>query len=119
MTREVIAATLMVWLIGAIVGWCIGWAVRGENNRRWHENLMRQLVHTRAELADALDELDELDRARSRSRCDAERVPAPAPAVVNVHVAAPLAWPSPQPMVPTTDRFVDATPILPAREVTS
>ena len=115
MTREMIAATLMVWLIGAIVGWCTGWAVRGGDNRRWHHNLVRQLAHTRAQLADALAELDELDGARFR--CDAERAPAPAPAVVNVHVAAPLPWPAPPSMV-AIPRFADAMPVLPAEEVT-
>jgi hypothetical protein len=115
MTRETIAAAIMVWLIGAIVGWCTGWAVRGGDNRRWHNNLVRQLAHTRAQLADALDQLDELNGAPFR--CDVERVPTPAPAVVNVHVAAPLPWPAP-PSVVTTTRFVDATPALPEEGVT-
>ncbi len=113
MTRETIAAAIMVWLIGAIVGWCTGWAVRGGDNCRWHHhNLVHQLAHTRAQLADALDELN-----GARVRCDAERVPAPAPAVVNVHVAAPLSWPAPHSMA-TIPRFVDAMPVLPAGEVT-
>jgi hypothetical protein len=112
MTRETIAAAIMVWLIGAIVGWCTGWAVRGGDNCRWHHhNLLRQLAHTRTQLADALDELNGV-----RFCCDAERVPAPAPAVVNVHVAAPLPWPAPPSMV-TSPRFVDAMPVLPAEEV--
>jgi hypothetical protein len=89
--------------------------VRGGDNRRWHHNLVRQLAHTRAQLADALDQLDELDGARFR--CDAERTPAPAPTVVNVHVAAPLSWPAPHSMG-TSPRFVDAMPVLPAGEVT-
>ncbi len=113
MTREMIAAVLMVWLIGAIVGWCAGWAVRGGDNRRWHNNLVRQLAHTHAQLAEALDELN-----GARFCCDAERVPAPAPAVVNVHVAALLPWPPPPSMVTTTGRFIDATPVLPAGELT-
>jgi hypothetical protein len=108
-TRELIDAVLMAWLIGAIVGWCTGWALRGGDNRRWHNNLVRQLAHTRAQLADALDELH-----GARFQCDAERVPTPAPAVVNVHVAAPLS-PAPQSMG-TTRRFVDVTPVLPAGE---
>jgi hypothetical protein len=112
MTREMIDAVLMAWLIGAIVGWCSGWAVRGGDNRRWHHNLVRQLAHTRAQLADALHQID-----GARFRCDAERTPAPAPTVVNVHVAAPLTWPAPHSMG-TTTRFVDATPALPAGEVT-
>ncbi len=116
MTRETIAFAIMVWLIGAIVGWCTGWAVRGGDNRRWHNNLVRQLAHTRAELANALDELDELDRARLR--CAAERVSSPAPAAVHVHVATPPPWPAPTPMVITTARFIDTMPVLPAREVT-
>lgn len=112
MTREMIDTVLMAWLIGAIVGWCTGWAVRGGDNRRWHNNLVRQLAHTRAQLADALDELH-----GARLRCDTERAPAPAPAVVNVHVAAPRLWPAPPSMV-TTPQFVDAMPVLPAEEVT-
>lgn len=116
MSRETIAAAIMVWMIGAIVGWCTGWAVRGGDNCRWHHhNLLRQLAHTRAQLADALDQLDELNGARFR--CDAERVPTPAPAVVNVHVTAPLPWSAPHSMV-TNARFVDAMPVLPAEEVT-
>jgi hypothetical protein len=110
-----IDAVLMAWLIGAIVGWCTGWAVRGGDNRRWHNNLVRQLAHTRAQLADALDELDGLNGARFHR--DAERAPSPAPAVVNVHVAAPLPWPAPPSTVRTT-RFVDAMPVLPAEGVT-
>lgn len=112
MTRDLIDAVLMAWLIGAIVGWCTGWAVRGGDNRRWHNNLVRQLAQTRAQLADALDELK-----IAHFRCDAERAPAPAPPVVNVHVAAPLPWPTP-PSTVTTTRFIDAMPVLPAGEVT-
>jgi hypothetical protein len=114
MTRELIAATLMVWLIGAIVGWCAGWAARGEQNRAWHHHLGHQLTETRAQLTDALDALDD-----ARCPCETQRVPAPAPAVVHVHLTTPAPWPAPRPIVAHTARFVDALPVLPAEKVQS
>jgi hypothetical protein len=112
MTRDTLAAALIVWLIGAIVGWCAGWAARGEQNRAWHHNLGHQLAQTRAQLADALDALDD-----ARCHCETERVPAPAPAVVHVHLITPAPRPAPRPIVANTARFVDAMPVLPAEKV--
>jgi hypothetical protein len=118
MTRETIAAALMVWLIGAVVGWCAGWAARGDHNRRWHHGLQRQLAQAltelaqvRAELADALDELDDVQAIR----WEAAQMPALVSATVHVSVAAPVA-----PRVTQHSAFVpralvvDATPVLPA-----
>jgi hypothetical protein len=37
MTRETLAAAVMVWLSGALAGWCAGWVARGDqNNRAWY-----------------------------------------------------------------------------------
>jgi len=70
MTHNLIATGLLVWLAGALVGWCVGWAARGEQNRGWQAGTRRQLdaAHaTIARLHDQLDDaLDALDHARSR-----------------------------------------------------
>jgi len=118
MTRETIAAALMVWLLGAVVGWCAGWAARGDQNRRWHHGLQRQLAQAltelaqvRAELADALDELDDVQAIR----WEAAQAPAAVPMTVHVSVAAPVA-----PSVTRHSAFVppalvvEAAPALPA-----
>jgi len=94
MTREMFAAAVLVWLIGALAGWFVGWAARGEQNHNWHAGVRTQLEAARAELeqiraqlADALDELEELQDARAdRWRSAAARVPT---TVVAVHLAAP------------------------------
>lgn len=106
MTRETIAAAVLVWLIGAIMGWCGGWAARGEHNRAWHTTLRRQLTHAHTDLADALDELED-----TRARWAAERLPPPGPAVVHVHVTAPPSW-APPPRVLDTARVLDTIPAL-------
>jgi hypothetical protein len=119
-SRETIAAVLMVWLIGAIAGWCTGWAVRGGDNRRWHNNLVRQLAQVRHELAAALDELDRLDHVRLHREAQRAPAPTPTPAAVHVHVAAPLPWPPHHPSMPLgAPRFLDAMPVLSAEEVQS
>ena len=112
--RDMVAAAVMVWLIGAIVGWCAGWAGRSEQNRAWHRGVVRQLAQTQARLAEALDQLD---HARA-TQCEAERVPAAAPAAVHVHVTTPLIWAPPRPMITNTTPFLDAMPVGPAQEVT-
>jgi hypothetical protein len=117
-SRETIAAFLMVWLIGAIAGWCTGWALRGSNNRQWHANLVRQLAQVRLELAAALEELDHLDHAWVQWEAHRAPAPTPAPTAVHVHVAAPLPWaPQPPPMPLLSPRFLDAMPVLPVEEV--
>jgi len=96
MTREMLAAAVLVWLIGALAGWFVGWAARGEQNRNWHAGVRLQLEaaraeleQTRAQLADALDELQELHGARAdRWHTAAARVPT---TVVAVHQAIPAA----------------------------
>lgn len=95
MTRETIAAAIFVWLIGAVVGWFAGWIARGEQNRGWQANLGRQLGATRAQLAEALDQLDAAHLRDDHG--DATRVPPPP--VVHVHVAPALPWGTPQPAV--------------------
>lgn len=120
MTRETLAVLLMVWLVGAVVGWCAGWVARGEQNRGWHQGALRHLAaarteldELRAELAGVLEELDDAQAAHY----PAQRGPA-APAVVHVHVAAPGPWPAPQRLVSgDTTRCLDAMPVLPAEEV--
>src|SRR2546421_5390792 len=66
MSRELLAVLVMVWLTGALVGWCVGWAARGEQNQAWHAGLRHQLHDARDELeqlhdelADALNALDQ------------------------------------------------------------
>ena len=117
MTRETIAAALMVWLIGAVVGWCAGWAARGEQNRRWHHGIQRQLVHAlaelaqvRAELADALDELDDVQAIP----WGAAQVPAAVPMTVHVSVAAPVAPSVTRHSAFVPPALVEAAPALPA-----
>lgn len=118
MSRETLALAVLVWLVGAVVGWCVGWAARGEQNRGWHQGALRQLATARTELGELHAELDraleELDDARS-----ARYHPAPAaPAVVHVHVAAPGPWPEPPRLVPGhSTAFLDVMPALPAEEV--
>lgn len=119
MTRETLAAALMVWLIGAVVGWCAGWAARGEQNRGWHQGAVRQLAATHADLdelhAELAGVLEDLDDARA-AHYPAQRGPA-APAVVHVHVAAPGPWPAQRLVTTDTTRCLDAMPVLPADEV--
>jgi hypothetical protein len=112
MTREMLAAAVLVWLIGALVGWCVGWAARGEQNRAWHTTQHHHLTQARRDLAQALDELD-----HARGRRDAERFPAPGPAVVHVHLTAPPSWAPPPVLDPA--RVLDAVPVLPPGRVSS
>lgn len=105
MTRETITATVMVWLIGALVGWFTGWTARGEQNRLWHRGLAQQLAETRAQLDDAFAELD--------TYTEAHQVPlAPVSAVVHVHVSPPLPWTPGQPLSSVPVRAITA-PVLP------
>lgn len=121
MSRETFAVFFVVWLFGAMVGWCAGWVARTEQNRGWHRGALRHLAAARAELdgirAELADALDELDDART-AQYHTQRVPA-APTVVNVHLTTPLPWPA-QGSVTTPTPFLDgldAIPVLPAREV--
>lgn len=96
-THLVVASALMLMLLGAVGGWCAGWAARGEQNRGWHRGAARELAQARTQLAQALDQLD-----TARGQWDSE--PAPPPAVVHVHLEIPSVpspyqgWPRP-PMV--------------------
>ncbi|PZS26562.1 MAG: hypothetical protein DLM61_18110 [Pseudonocardiales bacterium] len=111
-----LAAAVLVWLVGFVPGWCAGWTARARDSRAWHRGLVRQLAQTRTQLADALDQLDqalELDTTRTW----AERVsPPPAPAV-HVHVDAALPSWLASPALVNTPRLSNAMPVLPAEEV--
>src|SRR5438270_11532262 len=113
-----LAAAVLVWLVGAVMGWCAGWAARGEQNRAWHSGLVRQLAQTRAQLADALDRLDRaLDELDNTPRW-AQRMPPPLAPAVPAHVDAALpSWLATRPALPHTPRPSNAMPVLPAEEV--
>ena len=118
MTREMLAAAVLVWLIGALAGWCVGWAARGEQNRNWHAGLRHQLAAARAELEQLRDELvdayDALDRAQAQ-HWQATQAAAAVPTVVQVH-CAPVIPPTvighPAALPPTP---IHAAPVVPAR----
>ncbi|MEO7194306.1 MAG: hypothetical protein ABIZ05_05710 [Pseudonocardiaceae bacterium] len=114
--QEIVAAALFLLLMGAVVGWCAGWAGRGEENRAWHRG---GLARVQGELAEALALLDttraELDAVRTQWHA-----PVPvAPAVVHVHVATPLPWAAHPPLPLSAARVLDAQPALPVGEVIS
>ena len=113
MTHDMIAVAVLVWLIGAIIGWCAGWAARGDQTRGWHRGLAHHLAQTRHELDQALDQLGELTHTQYATQ------PVPAPAVVHVHVSTPVPGPVPRPKAVDATQFLDATPVLPAKEVQS
>ena len=118
MTRDMIAAAVMVWLIGAVLGWCAGWAARGDQNRRWHHGLHRQLAQALTELAqvraELADTLDELDDARA-THWQAAHTPARIPTTVHVSVAAPVPpWVTQHSASVVPVLVVEATPALPA-----
>lgn len=117
MSRELLAVVVMVWLTGALVGWFIGWAARGEQNRAWHAGLRHQLHDARDELerlhGELADALDALDQVRADSWPPAH-VSARVPAVVQVNYAAtvaPTVNGHPSALTPTTP----ARPVLPAQ----
>jgi hypothetical protein len=123
MSGETVAVLLLVWLVGAVVGWCAGWVARTEQNRLWHQGVVRQLAAARAELdeirAELAEALDELDEARAAQYHHAHRGPA-APTVVNVHLTAPGPWPAQGSVTTSPSPFLaelDVMPVLPAREV--
>lgn len=108
MTREMLAAAVLVWLIGALVGWCVGWAARGDQNRAWHRGLQLRLDDTRAQLTEALAQLEDayaqLEDARTGDSA------APGRAVIHVHLAPPLLA---VPPLPAAGRALDAAPVEP------
>ena len=106
MTRETLAVLVLVWLIGALVGWFVGWAARGEQNRAWHGTLKRQLAETRAQLDAALAESD-------TTYTRAEDYPASPPAVVNIHLTTPLQWAGQPSLGANPSRTLTAVPVLP------
>jgi hypothetical protein len=110
--HQIWATAVVVWLLGLFTAWCLGYAARNRHDPARHSNLTGQLAQVR------LDDLDQLDGARLH--CQAHRLPQPAPVAVHVHLAAPLPWPPHQPPMPLgAHRFLDAMPVLPAKEVQS
>lgn len=89
MTRETLAAAVLVWLIGALVGWVIGWAARGDENRRWAESFRQRIDYAESQARDAVAELE---RVKAK-RLDQWRVPAPLPEIhVHVQTAPALSY---------------------------
>jgi type II secretory pathway component PulM len=111
-THELIAAGVLVWLIGAVVGWCAGWAARTEQNRAWQAGTGHQLAAAHAELAELRDELaaaqealDDLDHARALA-WQATPTPAAVPTVVQVNLPGPIppvVSPEPIPALPPVE----------------
>jgi hypothetical protein len=108
MSNAMVAVFVLVWLIGALVGWCAGWAARTEQNRGWHHSVQRQLALVRAQLAEALNQLDD---ARAE-QWGAQRTSA-APTVIQVHLSAAGSWPAHQPVARAAAVFLDELDVLP------
>jgi len=113
MTRDMLAAAVLVWLIGALAGWFVGWAARGEQHRTWHAGLRHQLAaahaeleQTRAHLADAYDALD----CAQAQHWQTTQAAAAVPTVVQVYCAPVIGHPAALPPTP-----IHAAPVLPAR----
>ena len=111
MSREMVAAAVLVWLIGALVGWCVGWVARGDQNRAWHRTLRRQLDDARAQLTAALEQLEDayaqLEDARAGDGA------APGRAVLHVHLAPPLPGVAPRPLPAAPSRALGTAPVMP------
>jgi len=76
-----VAAAVMVWLIGALVGWCAGWAARGNENRRWAQSLRQRIDYAESQARDAVAELERVEA----QRLDQGWAPTPVPEI-HVHV---------------------------------
>ena len=111
MTREMLAAAVLVWLIGALVGWCVGWVARGDQNRAWHRSLARQLEDTRTQLTAVLEQLedayDQLEDARAGGGEAAGRT------VLYVHLVPLLPGVAPRPLPAAPSRALGAAPVVP------
>jgi hypothetical protein len=77
MTREMIAAAVLVWVIGALVGWFAGWVARGDENRRWADSVRRRIDLAENQVAELTAEL---------AQVEAQRLPEPAVAMPAIHV---------------------------------
>ena len=75
MTRETLAVAVLVWLIGALVGWCAGWAARGDEHRRWANSVRSRIDLAEREAAELTAEL---------AQVQTQRLPA-----IHVHVEVP------------------------------
>jgi hypothetical protein len=76
-----LAAVVLVWVIGALVGWFAGWVARGDENRRWAESCRWRIDYAESQARDAVAELERV----KVQRLDQSWVPAPAPQI-HVHV---------------------------------
>ncbi|MBV9059431.1 MAG: hypothetical protein JO296_08425 [Pseudonocardiales bacterium] len=81
MSREMLAAVVLVWVIGALVGWFVGWVARGDESRRWAESFRRRVDYAESQARDAAAELERV----KAQRLDQSWVAAPAPQI-HVHV---------------------------------
>lgn len=77
-----LAAAVLVWLLGALVGWFMGWAARGDENRRWANSVRRRIDLAENQVAELTAEL---------AWVEAQRLPEPAVAMpaIHVHVETP------------------------------
>ena len=110
MTREMLAAAVLVWLIGALVGWCVGWVARGDQNRAWHRSLPRRLEDMRAQLTAALEQLEDAYAQLEDTR--AGDGAAPGRAVIHVHLAPPLPGVAPPLLPAAPSRALGAAPVV-------
>jgi len=105
-----VAAAVLVWLIGALVGWCVGWVARGDQNRAWHRTLRWQLEDTRAQLTAALEQLEDayaqLEHARAGDGA------APGRAIIHVHLVPPLPGVAPRPLPAAPGRALGTAPVV-------
>ena len=106
-----LAAAVLVWLIGALVGWCVGWVARGDQNRAWHRSLARRLDDTRTQLTAALEQLeDAYDQLEDARAGDGE---APSRAVVHVRLVPPLPGVASPALPAAPGRALGAAPVVP------
>lgn len=109
-----VGGAILVWFLGAVVGWFVGWVARGDFNRAWYRGTAARLAATQAQLAEALGELEE-----AHAWWEAQRGSPPVAPVVHVHVAAPLPWAAHHPAPLHGTHIVDAITGPPVREVRS
>ena len=76
-----LAAALFVWLIGALVGWFVGWAARGDDNRRWAESFRQRIDYAESQTRDAVAELERV----KAQWLDQSWAPTPIPEI-HVHI---------------------------------
>lgn len=85
MSREMLAAAVLMLVIGALVGWCAGWVARGDENRRWAESCRRRIDYAETLAREAAAELERVNAQRLNQSWTA----GPAPQI-HVHVQPSL-----------------------------